>query len=495
MEMDSTESSRRAQIDRALQEHREKPPGTVETFRIPFRGRGVVVEVVELPLELPVLNTHSFRIAPLLADHPERLLVESEPDSSRAQEIVAKLVRASHRSAARLKESLVLDGQDEPGLITRGGKLINANSRCVLLRELAAEGRSAANVIRVAVLPSDATTGEELGLESVLQQQEELKDPYTLVSKLMMIETLRIDAQMSDEQIASSLREKPAMIRDLRSVLVLMHRARHLTTTPLPLSVFVTEQDQRENWLALLRRVREIERVNTRQEADDYIRSWLIAYYAGFDSVHQLRNVEEGWVGRDVLPVLAASGGVAGDVAEAASRAPVGSEEAARDRSGRAADLGLDIFGDAVEVVEPDHTVQRLLDLLAQAAPTTASPDATIRVAGTDAAAEDVFAAVRTGVDEGIRAVRRRNAGKTKLDRPMAQVGAAHTALRLASEAVVDVAGEPGFAARHVELIEALGSLRSRLDQLDVLVSGLAGSTGAGDEDTGPGPGSAGRDS
>ena len=81
-------------------------------------------------------------------------MIEADPYSPAAQRIVAELVRDSHRSAAALKDSLI-DGQDQPGLITRKGKLVNGNTRCVLLRDLRAEGRITNSTIRVAVLPSD----------------------------------------------------------------------------------------------------------------------------------------------------------------------------------------------------------------------------------------------------------------------------------------------------------------------------------------------------
>jgi hypothetical protein len=100
----------------------------------------MVMEVIEVPLDFSVLNSESSRIAPLLADHPEADIVASDPDGEDSQRVVTSLVLASHRKLEGLRESLVRS-QNQPGVITRSGKLINANTRCVVLRELANEGK------------------------------------------------------------------------------------------------------------------------------------------------------------------------------------------------------------------------------------------------------------------------------------------------------------------------------------------------------------------
>jgi hypothetical protein len=304
-----TGPARELHITKALEEQKQRPGGG-EFTNLFFRGKRELFPVIELPLSVPVLNARSFRIAPLLEDHPKRDLIEQDPESDEAQGVVAELVRTAHRYKEGLKESLHVDGQDQPGVITRSGKLINGNSRCVLLRELVHDGTiHASSVIRVAVLPADTDNSEELGLESTLQQQKDFKDDYNLVSRLMMLQRLS-ESGMSDQAIAAQQRTKggPKRVKELREVLVLMGRARLLPTEHLPLSAFVKDEDQQENWLGLRLKVQEIEGFKGRDAADAFIREWLIAYFTGHDSVHQLRNATEGWTKRDLLPHLAEAG-------------------------------------------------------------------------------------------------------------------------------------------------------------------------------------------
>jgi len=140
--------------DPTIPRQQQATDGPKETLTVPLQRGSAVLPVVTLPLSVPVLNAKSFRIAPKLADHPQGAVVTSDPYAAEAQRIVTELVRSEHRHAGDLKESLK-DGQDQPGVITREGVLVNANTRCVLIRELAAEGDLRAQAIRVAVLPSD----------------------------------------------------------------------------------------------------------------------------------------------------------------------------------------------------------------------------------------------------------------------------------------------------------------------------------------------------
>lgn len=166
---DVTAATRELHITKALDEQRQRPGGG-ESTTLFFRGKRELFPVIELPLTVPTLRARSFRIAPLLEDHPKRDAVEQDPESDDAQAVVAELVAKAHRYKEGLKESLHVDGQDQPGVTTRSGKLINGNSRCVLLRELVHEGTiHSSTTIRVAVLPSDTSNREELDLESTLQ--------------------------------------------------------------------------------------------------------------------------------------------------------------------------------------------------------------------------------------------------------------------------------------------------------------------------------------
>lgn len=460
--MASSSGSRQQQIEAALAQVQQQP-GSAERVTIPIRG-GLLVDVVQLPLAIPLLNTESFRIAPALQDHPEATIVAKDPHSPRAQEIVAELVAQSHRHRAELKASL-LAGQDQPGLITRVGKLINANTRCVLLRELVAEGANVSGTLRVAVLPPDITNAEELELESVLQKQHEHKDEYNLVSELMMLEKLH-SSGMTDKQIASRLRfnKRGARgVQDLREVLVLMDRARNLSSTRPPITSFIPEsgKDQTQNWIELLKEVRDLDANEGRIAGDRHIRGWLVAYYTGNDSVHALRFAKGDWLTRDVIaPMKETPTPVVESIVDAIQPAATGDGVGSTPSS----DTGLSLLDDEPIVPVETDAAERLLDIVVDArkdlnAPSKLDPSA-------NAQNEDVLRTIGTQVQAGLKARKQRAEDAERLRSPLSLVQSAVEALRKAAQAVGDFADEQELVPFRGPISEALDDAQDLLDEL-----------------------------
>lgn len=463
-----TETARRQQINQVLEAYFASKDGAKDTLRITLRGPEVL-PVIEVPLHLPVLNARSFRIAPRLADHQLVDQVRRDPESEVSQRVIAELVRASHRQAEELKDSLEGEGQEQAGVITRSGKLINANTRCVLLRELCDEGRRSLRTLRVAVLPSDFTNEQELELESVLQKQREHKDEYNLVGELMMIQTLHDQARMPDAEINRLLRIKGGerRVTDLRAVLDLMERARNLPTPPVPLSEFISEQDKRENWLALLTKVRSIDQTDGRLAGDDHIRRWLIAYFAGLDSVHTLRAASGTWIEDYVVPDLVESGS-ASDLLVAAVRNPKPQPHASVTTPEPA---GLDLLGEAPSPAPSADSaaVQNILDL-SVAAKQAGDGRHVLLPGGASAPAAEVRDAISGSVRRGLDNVRRRAAAGTRIQRPASTLESAKKSLKDAVDALDDVIDETAFVAARVAVDDLYAEIVELVAQLDEIL-------------------------
>lgn len=466
-------ASRELHIKKAVDELRQRP-GIPETERLQFRGNFQTFEVIELPLNVPILNARSFRIAPLLADHPKRDVVEQDHESAEAQEIIADLVRRSHRQVDGLRTSLQTQGQAQPGVITRSGKLINGNSRCVLLRDLVAQGKiPVSTTIRVAVLPGDTDNREELDLESVLQQQKEFKDEYNLVARLMMIQSL-FDNGMTDEAITASLRaDKAADIKRLREVLVLMNRVRALPEETLPLSAFVTVEDQQQNWLDLLKDVREIENLYGREAADEHIRGWLIAYFGGHSAVHWLRKAKGDWVTRDLLPHLAEAGHNGDLITQTLTAESEAPAETALPETPTGVDL-LDVDGDK-STPQASSQTQSLLDLVVNA---VKEPEREFPMPdGTKLTGHEIRVAIHTSATEGLNAAAQRKKDANRLLRPGNNADSAATSLKSLVEALEDVADDLEFAPKVDELRTTLDLIQSRLDEAVAIVNDIKAPT------------------
>lgn len=473
-----TESSRQQYILRALDDHRR---GTdPETVRIPLRNNKVL-PVIEVPLGLPLLNADSFRIAPQLDEHPQRDLVRANPESQEAQQIVAELVRKSHRKAEDLKANLLAEGgQTQPGVITRSGKLINANTRCVLLRELQREGNGPTNTLRVAVLPAGVTDPELLELEMVLQQQVELKDEYRLVSELMMIQRLHSE-DFTDEQIARKLRKRGKEIRESREILGLMHRARNLLLDPLPLTAFDAEVDRRQNWSELLREVKVVDNREGHRAGDLHIKRWLIAYFSRASSVHKLRFAVDDWVEReglvemlqnheDLRSILEGADGSA-ETSRAASMPTSGFDVKSSDLPmqrdlGNEDDLGLDLLGEEPDEPEPVAAgqVDAILNLVVAA--NKVGDDVIHLPNGASIPGTEALDAIGRGVEAALDAVKRRKQAGGRLNRPVSELERARVALRSALEALDEVGDDPAFRPQWQRAAAGVGQISQLLDQL-----------------------------
>ena len=304
-----TDESRRIQIERALKARTELPPADQASHPLGWRGTQRYFPVVDLPTETVLLNAESHRIRAEL-EAPEYDFVRKERTSPTAQDTLAQLWRKAHRKFDKLKESLQVEGQTEPGVITREGLLVNGNTRLVALREL---GRP---WIRVAVLESDARPFEIADLELRLQVRETGHDTYRLSNELLFIDEMRTEYGKSDEEIAAALNWAPTRPAIGRKRVELYHRLLQLIrelqrrNPALPITFF----DDEGRGSGKLQQLKELEQAYSADitagemaAAATRLDVWLLLARSGYDSVHQIRPAvrRDDFLEGYLLPALA----------------------------------------------------------------------------------------------------------------------------------------------------------------------------------------------
>lgn len=153
--MAANEQTRKQMIEKAL----EALPPDRETLRVPWRGKTERMPVVRIRLDSTVLNPRSHRIkSQLQSDRVARNAIAEDPGGDKAQDAIRELLRATPGFEALMRDLEHRDQRDA-GIVTREGRLINANTRAVALDDLGREH------IEAAVLPADATIGEIYDLE------------------------------------------------------------------------------------------------------------------------------------------------------------------------------------------------------------------------------------------------------------------------------------------------------------------------------------------
>jgi hypothetical protein len=345
------EQGRRDLIERELAAAEKN--GNVERILIPWKGGEELLPVVKIALDAIVLNPHSHRIKAQLLSHPKRVAVDADPFSSEAQDLIAQTLRDTE-GFDELRVNLREEGQRDPGVMTRAGLLVNANTRAVALRD------NEAQYIRVAVLPEGATQKEVGEVELRLQIKKELKQEYTFTNRLLFIEELFDEYGYSEEKIAlavgyaasSDEREVRRGSEDVRQDIRLLSLIRE-TMTSSDGNIQLTFFDDKRQILL------EIDQSYQKLRATDpaaalrlrHIR--LVGMLSGV-GYRELRHVDQDFYDAHLRPALSDSP-ILGRYAEALAAADQRESD----------DLGLDILGERFPAArQGDGNPQPLLDVL-----------------------------------------------------------------------------------------------------------------------------------
>ncbi|MFI6153910.1 ParB N-terminal domain-containing protein [Kitasatospora sp. NPDC051170] len=164
--------------------------GVRESVKIEWRGQPVNVEVIDMPTDTLYYNPGTHRIR-AQRSHDPRLdtALDANPWSAESQAYLHHLLQAKPSNPhetdpdfAELKKSILDFGQNDPGLITRDGILVNGNSRRAALKELGKQS------IRVGVLPGDCTWEDISAVELSLQLRKDHRREYSYINRLLAIE-------------------------------------------------------------------------------------------------------------------------------------------------------------------------------------------------------------------------------------------------------------------------------------------------------------------
>jgi hypothetical protein len=243
--MSTTSEQARAQAIRAGLAAAEKKQDA-ERVRLSWKTGEIMATVVEVPLSAVVLNPRSHRIRAQLESRTDRGVVERDPFGSEAQEIISGLLRETELYD-ELRNNLKDVGQTNPGVITHIGLLVNANTRCVALRDLGER------YVRVAVLPEDAPEEEIDRLELRLQMQRDFHRDYTFTNELLFIDELVKKYRYKSNEIAlamnwasksdaGSVKRAEAQVQQCLRMLTIIREVQYVSGDRLPLTAFDTNR-------------------------------------------------------------------------------------------------------------------------------------------------------------------------------------------------------------------------------------------------------------
>lgn len=181
-----TAEENRALVEQRLQDARAGD-AVPETLRVEFRDRPIHVEVIDMPVDRLYYNPGTHRVGAQRDHDPQREQeLRKDPWSDEGQMYLHHLLTAMPADPHvrdpefdKLKDSLQEFQQNEPGLISREGVLVNGNTRRAALKELGVQS------IRVGVLPASCTWDDIRSVELSLQLRPDRRREYSYINQLM----------------------------------------------------------------------------------------------------------------------------------------------------------------------------------------------------------------------------------------------------------------------------------------------------------------------
>ncbi len=160
-----------------------------ETVTVEWRGGRNTLPAIIVPIGLPYYNPATRRIRAQKDVDPQRAaILESDPFCDEAQAYLEDLLKWDPATPGKIDNAFTKlqedlgHGQNEPGLMTRDGVLINGNTRRAALRAIG--GREH---ILVGILPPDTSSDDIDTIELSLQLRRTHKRDYSFVNELIAI--------------------------------------------------------------------------------------------------------------------------------------------------------------------------------------------------------------------------------------------------------------------------------------------------------------------
>jgi hypothetical protein len=286
------DSNRIDQIARLLKDYKEREETRSET--IPYRDALKTIEVIRIDPNILLLNPHNSRLTAQLKDHPQKEIVDKDSASEGAQEILASILSKTDQFSA-LKRELKELKQQEVGLISRKGLLINGNTRAVALRQLGEKGMD------VAVLPEDADDRVFLDLEMALQMTRLTHQDYTFTNELLLMN--KYSKYHGDKQLAMKmgwLRGGERKIQSHYKYLNLIDEVRGLAEPPIRYQEF---DSKKQHIVDLVENYEQLK--HSPKEANNMKWMRVASIFLGVNK-DQTRAIDEEFIEKDIVKQIEA---------------------------------------------------------------------------------------------------------------------------------------------------------------------------------------------
>ncbi len=175
-----------------------------DTERVRIQDKQTLLPVFRIPLDHLYYNVENGRFAKEYLNKKRELNRDLHPEiPADAAEIENMLRNQNPGKTDWLEQNLYDDGQNEPGIITHDGYVINGNRRMSVLSKLAKKD-AAFGYMNVGRLPPNVSESDIYKIELGKQMARDQKLDYGPINELLKIEH-GINSKLTPEQIAKTI--------------------------------------------------------------------------------------------------------------------------------------------------------------------------------------------------------------------------------------------------------------------------------------------------
>lgn len=430
-------------VEQRLAAQREQG-GLTETITIDWRGAKHTVPVVTMPVDVLHYNPDTHRVRAQRTMDPVRdEALRDNPYGTEAQNYLHYLLSADPAEPTKrdpafeaLKEDLQAHGQNDPGIITRSGVLVNGNTRCAALKELAYE------YIKVGVLPPDAGLSDIQAIELSLQLVRDLKREYSFMNSLLALDE-RVQAGRPEAEIIRDFRITSRTFAARKWILEFVRDAITRSASAVQgadgVGLRLIDFEQHQGKLEELYTAYQTTKKKSREDAELLREQRLLAMVLN-KSKTDLRLIEPDFVERYMNQTLPAS--------ETTTRTLPGTS--------------VPVAGPSKKVEELRKLTDSVLQAQAVAQSPEAPPDAVAK-------ASQSIADIRVVVDKALDQAGRTARVTKKRFLPAERISDAADSVRLAVAAVAEARATGAFTADDIE--DALLQLKDSVTKLAALAA------------------------
>jgi len=212
-----------------LEEIKQSSNPRMTGIRIPFQGDVCILNAYWIPLEYLIYNKYNGRIGSLVKSY-ERQNRPLNPEDPRDIAIIEEFLWESKpdRNNATM-QSLVKDQQQQYGVVTDKGVIIDGNRRAFLLNKIYRERHKwekhnidHCRYFLAVILDAGADPREISKLETIYQMGQDAKLDYNPIEKYLKCKDLKDVYKFSFDDIAEMMGEKPSQIKEWYEIMQLM---------------------------------------------------------------------------------------------------------------------------------------------------------------------------------------------------------------------------------------------------------------------------------